>query len=115
MRKDGLRDGYERFSAFAEILFLKLVDESEKLNEHSGRGRSISKRFCWSDFTGRYTGQDLFDFVKDTVWNQMRRNYGDIFDAPLGIRNATTLEEIILTFPYCDVSKYGCRFPDDTL
>ena len=95
LRKDGLRDGYERFSAFAEILFLKLVDESEKLNEHSGRTRSIDQRFCWSDFTRKYKGQQLFDFVKDSVWERMRNEYGDIFDAPLGIRNASTLDEII--------------------
>lgn len=95
LRKDGLRDGYERFSAFAEILFLKLVDESEKLNEHSGRGRTIDQRFCWSDFTSKYKGQQLFDFVKDSVWERMRGEYGDIFDAPLGIRNASTLDEII--------------------
>jgi len=32
LRKEGLRGGYERFSVFGEILFLKLVDESERLN-----------------------------------------------------------------------------------
>ena len=95
LRKDGLRDGYERFSAFAEILFLKLIDESEKLNEHRGIARKHPKRFCWSDFTKNYTGQELFDFVKDSVWTQMKKEYGDIFEAPLGIRNATTLEEVI--------------------
>lgn len=95
LRKDGLRDGYERFSAFAEILFLKLVDESERLNEHSGRIRVIDTRFCWSDFTKKYKGQQLFDFVKDSVWERMKKEYGDIFEAPLGIRNASTLEEII--------------------
>src|SRR3989344_332640 len=95
LRKDGLRDGYERFSAFAEILFLKLVDESEKLNEHRGRNRTVDQRFCWGEFTRKYTGQQLFDFVGDSVWKEMRKQYGDIFNAPLGIRNASTLEEVI--------------------
>lgn len=95
LRKDGLRDGYERFSAFAEILFLKLVDESERLSEHSGQERTLEKRFCWSQFTKDYSGEALFDFVKDSVWERMRKKYGDIFSAPLGIRNASTLEEII--------------------
>lgn len=95
LRKDGLRDGYERFSAFAEILFLKLVDESEKLNEHRGLERKHPKRFCWSDFTKKYQGQELFDFVSDSVWTQMKKEYGDIFNSPLSIRNATTLEEVI--------------------
>jgi type I restriction enzyme M protein len=95
LRKEGLRDGYERFSAFAEILFLKLVDESEKLNEHRGLGRMVDKRFCWSDFTKTYKDQALFDFVSDSVWTQMKKEYGDVFNAPLGIKNASTLQEII--------------------
>ncbi len=95
LRKDGLRDGYERFSAFAEILFLKLVDESEKLNEHRGLLRKHEKRFCWSDFTQKYQGQALFDFVSDSVWGQMKKEYGDIFNSPLSIKNYTTLEEVI--------------------
>jgi type I restriction enzyme M protein len=36
LRKEGLRDGYERFSAFSEILFLKLIDEYETLTNHMG-------------------------------------------------------------------------------
>jgi type I restriction enzyme M protein len=95
LRKDGLRDGYERFSAFAEVLFLKLVDESEKLKDHKGIDRQHPKRYCWSDFTKKYIGQDLFDFVSGSVWTQMQKEYGDIFNAPLGIRNASTLEEVI--------------------
>jgi type I restriction enzyme M protein len=95
LRKDGLRDGYERFSAFAEVLFLKLVDESEKLSEHRGLERMHPKRFCWSEFTKKYSGQDLFDFVSDSVWTQMKKEYGDIFNTPLSIKNATTLEEVI--------------------
>lgn len=99
LRKEGLRDGYERFSAFSEVLFLKLVDESERLNEHSGLGRNIDTRFCWSNFSQKYNkpeqAQELFDFVTDSVWKQMKAEYGDIFNAPLGIKNASTLFEII--------------------
>ncbi len=94
LRKDGLRDGYERFSAFTEILFLKLVDESEKLKDHKGLERLHPKRFCWSSFIDKYSGQDLFDFVSGSVWTQMQKEYGDIFNARLGIRNASTLEDV---------------------
>lgn len=48
LRKEGLRDGYERFSAFSEILFLKLIDEFEKLSEHKGEERRFDDRFLWS-------------------------------------------------------------------
>ncbi len=95
LRQDGLRDGYERFSAFAEILFLKLIDESERLSEHSGKPRTFDKRYCWSSFTEQYNGKALYDFVNDTVWGQMRSEYGDVFNAPLGINEVSTLEEII--------------------
>jgi type I restriction enzyme M protein len=95
LRKEGLRDGYERFSAFSEVLFLKLIDESERLNEHAGRGRTIDPRYTWSSFTEQYHGQALFDFVSDSVWKQMQQKYGDIFSAPLGIMAPSTLEEVI--------------------
>jgi len=95
LRKDGLREGYERFSAFAEILFLKLIDESEKLNEHSGKRRTLEQRFCWSDFTKRYKKEELLDFVRDSVWGRMQKQYGDIFTPQLKISNESTLQEII--------------------
>ena len=95
LRKEGLRDGYERFSVFAEILFLKLVDESEKLNEHRGIARTIEDKFCWSSFTKNYKGDELLLFLQDSVWPRLRKQYGDIFNSNLGIRNSSTLEEIL--------------------
>ena len=97
LRKEGLRDGYERFSVFAEILFLKLVDESERLNEHRGLPRTIEEQFCWSDFTApnKYTDDELLTFIQDSVWTRLRKKYGDIFNSHLDIRNPSTLREII--------------------
>lgn len=95
LRKEGLRDGYERFSVFAEILFLKLVDESEKLNEHRGINRGIEEKFCWSSFTRKYKGDELLLFLQDSVWPRLRKQYGDIFNSHLAIRNSSTLGEII--------------------
>lgn len=97
LRKEGLRDGYERFSVFAEILFLKLVDESERLNEHRGLPRTIEDKFCWSDFTAtnKYTDDELLTFLQDSVWPRLKKKYGDIFNSHLDIRNSATLREII--------------------
>lgn len=97
LRKEGLRDGYERFSVFAEILFLKLVDESERLSEHRGLPRTIEKKFCWSDFTtpNKYTDDELLTFLQDSVWTRLRKKYGDIFNSHLVIRNSSTLRDII--------------------
>ncbi|MCF7794427.1 MAG: N-6 DNA methylase [Candidatus Cloacimonetes bacterium] len=95
LRKEGLRDGYERFSAFAEILFLKLVDEHESLKEFGGGTRTIEKRYCWNSFINRYSNQDLVDYIKDSVWKKLRKIYGDIFAAPFSIRNGNTLDQIV--------------------
>lgn len=97
LREEGLRDGYERFSVFAEILFLKLVDEAEKLNEHRGQARTIEEKFCWSDFTApnKYTDDELLLFIQDSVWPRLRKRYGEIFNGHLAIRNSPTLREII--------------------
>jgi len=94
LRKEGLRDGYERFSAFSEILFLKLVDESEKLREDRGLIRKLEKNFCWSNFIHK-SNADLHLFLNDSVWPRLRKEYGDIFDGKIGIRNPETLREII--------------------
>ncbi len=97
LRKEGLRDGYERFSMFSEILFLKLIDESERLNEQKGLKRTIEEKYCWSSFTEKYKNKpsDLMDFVRDTVWAKMRDRYGDIFNNTLGIKNPATLQQVI--------------------
>ena len=95
LRKEGLRDGFERFSAFAEILFLKLVDEHERLKEHAGAIRVIEQRYCWNSFINRYKNQELVDYIKDSVWKKLRRIYGDIFSAPFSIRTGSTLDQIV--------------------
>ena len=94
LRKEGLRDGYERFSAFSEILFLKLIDESEKLREDRGLKRKFEKKFCWSNFIQK-KDDDLHLFLNDSVWPRLRDEYGDIFEGKIGIRNSDTLREII--------------------
>ena len=94
LRKEGLRDGYERFSAFSEILFLKLIDESEKLNEDRGKKRRFDQKFCWSNFINK-NDSDLHLFLNDSVWPRLKVEYGDIFDGKISIRNPSTLREII--------------------
>jgi len=99
LREDGLRHGYERFSAFAEILFLKLQDESERLNEHRGIPRKIDEKYCWSYFSKKYESNDddLYTFVHDSVWPKIAEQYGEIFSPQLAIRNPATLQEIVKT------------------
>ena len=88
LREDGLRAGDERFSTFSEILFLKFIDESEKLR------RKIGEMYCWSAFK-EYPDQQLLDFIKDTVWKRLQSEFGDIFDNQFAIRTASNLKNII--------------------
>lgn len=97
LRREGLRDGYERFSAFAEILFLKLTDEFEKLNTHKGQPKRIPERFLWKNFILKYKddAQGLHDFVSGPVWDKLQKEYGDIFNTSLSIRKPETLRSIL--------------------
>lgn len=97
LRNEGLRDGYERFSAFAEILFLKLIDEFEKLNAHQGEGRRFEERFLWSQFTHKFRNDDqgLLDFITGSVWQSLQKGYGDIFDRPFSVTKPHTLKSVI--------------------
>jgi type I restriction enzyme M protein len=94
LRKEGLRDGFERLSAFSEVLFLKLIDESERLNEHRNLPRKLDKKYCWSEFTKKKNGV-LLDFISDTVWKQLGKTCGDIFKTPFSIKNPSTLAAAI--------------------
>ena len=97
LRKEGLRDGYERFSAFAEILFLKLIDEFEKLNTHKGGSSRLHERFLWSNFIHKFNNNDqgLIDFVSGSVWEALQKEYGDIFNHSMSIKKPATLKSIM--------------------
>jgi len=94
LREEGLRQGLERFTIFADILFLKLIDEVEALQEHEGKKRRIPVEYCWSHFK-RMDDQSMFRYVTETVWDQMQSMYGDILEGKLDIRNPRTLRAIV--------------------
>jgi len=109
LRKEGLRDGFERFSAFAEILFLKLIDEFEKLRDHKGESRRFDDRYLWSCFIRKFKNDDqaLLDFIGDSVWNKLKKEYGDIFDTPFSIKKAGRKHESRPIDP-ADVAPFDC-------
>ena len=95
LRKEGLRDGYERFSAFSEILFLKFTDEFRRLNQDQIQG--FEDRYYWSGFTQRYQKdmRALRDFVADSVWPRIHTTYPGVFAQTFSIQRPDTLREII--------------------
>ena len=88
LRKEGLREGFERFSAFSEILFLKFIDESERLRS------LIGEKYCWSEF--QHLPDDLLlDYIRDTVWKRLQAEFGEIFNNQFAIQKASNLKSIV--------------------
>lgn len=97
LREEGMREGVERFTEFANLIFLKLIDEIEQQREANGEKRRIQQRYCWSDFYEK-SAQDLMDYLNDTVLPKLRDRYnhsGDVFQAKLGIQSPQILKEIV--------------------
>ena len=88
LRKDGLREGYERFSTFSDILFLKFIDESEALK------RLIGEEYCWSEFQN-YPDRQLLSYIRDTVWKRLQTKFGDIFDDKFAMSTPSNLKNIV--------------------
>ena len=47
LRGEGLRAGIERFGEFANILFLKLISESEQIKRESGINTNFDNACSW--------------------------------------------------------------------
>ena len=97
LRKDGLREGIERFTEFANLLFMKMINEIEEEREKQGIGRRLDKRYCW-DFFKDWDGQRILDYINDTILPKLADKYnhsGDVFNRTLSIKNPETIKEIV--------------------
>ena len=97
LRKEGLREGIERFSEFSNLLFLKLISEIEDDREARGEPRRLERRYCWEAFASRVP-DELLDYVNDTVLPRLARSYnlnGDVFQRRLAIANPETLKAVV--------------------
>ena len=81
LRGEGLRAGIERLSEFANILFLKLLSESEK--------------YDYWDSIKNQKDSDVIGFINSYIHNDIQKRYGgDVFTG-LEIENPKTLRKII--------------------
>lgn len=94
LREAGLQAGLERFGAFSDILFLKIMDEICGLRQHAGEEILIPDYIRWSFFKDK-NEQELYKYVKDVVWNKMNDLYGTIFSESLPIDSPEILHEIV--------------------
>jgi len=95
LREEGLQQGMERFSEFANILFLKVLSELETIKEENGETSLVDKAHRWETFQGM-KGKTLLNYVSDTVIKCFENKYGNenIFQ-PLQIQHPDTLKVII--------------------
>lgn len=96
LRKEGLR-GLNRFVEFANILFLKLISETEHEKEKTGEKRILDEKYCWKSFA-HLPPEMMMAYINDTVLPHLVDRYnrtGDVFQSKMQIKSPTTLEAIV--------------------
>jgi type I restriction enzyme M protein len=95
LREEGLQKGLERFTEFANILFLKVLSEIEDGKEELGERSKIDRAYRW-DYFREKKGAELLGYVSDTVLKWFSQEYRDdnIFQ-PLQIKHPENLRQII--------------------
>ena len=97
LRKEGLREGIERFTEFSNILFLKLISEIEDDREEHGEDRILERKYCWSSFNEKQA-DDMLVYINKVVLDRLVNQYnhsGDVFEKELKIKNSHTLKSIV--------------------
>lgn len=94
LRGEGLRAGIERFGEFANILFLKLISESEQIK----RERGIQTKFdiaCSWDSIKQIPSSTRIEYINKTVYDKLNALYSTDIFTPLQIRDPSILKEIM--------------------
>ena len=97
LRKEGLREGVERFSEFSNLLFLKLISEIEEDRQAKGEVRHLESRYCWEAFASK-PAEEMLDYINDTILPRLVNSYnhsGEVFRSQLQISNASILQQIV--------------------
>lgn len=96
LRKEGIREGFDRFIEFANLLFLKLISEMEIDREKNNEDRVLEKKYCWESFAN-FPPEQMMEYINGTVLPHLVQRYnhtGDVFQNKLGITNPMTLKQI---------------------
>lgn len=95
LREEGLQQGLERFTEFANILFLKVLSEIEDGKEEHGERSNIDNAYRW-DFFREKKGKELLSYISDTVlhWFSMEYKDDNIFQR-LQITHPDNLKAIV--------------------
>lgn len=94
LRGEGLRAGIERFGEFANILFLKLVSESEDTKRERGE-QSDFDRMCHWDSIKDLKSSARIEYINEIVYKKLNALYKTEIFTPLQMRDYVILKEII--------------------
>ena len=94
LRGEGLRAGIERFGEFANILFLKLISESEQIKRESGIQTKFDIACSW-DSIKQIPSSTRIEYINKTVYDKLNALYNTDIFTPLQIRDASILKGIM--------------------
>jgi len=97
LRGEGLRAGIERFGEFANILFLKLISESEQITRESGIKTNFDITCSWDSIKNIPISTRIarIEYINKTVYEKLNNLYKTDIFTPLQIRDTSILKEIM--------------------
>jgi len=94
LRGEGLRAGIERFGEFANILFMKLISESEQIKKESGIQTKFDISCSWDNIK-QIPFSARIEYINNTVYKRLNSLYNTDIFTPLQIRDSSILKEIM--------------------
>ncbi|MCM1210776.1 MAG: N-6 DNA methylase [Blautia sp.] len=94
LRGEGLRAGIERFGEFANILFLKLISESELIKKESGIKTKFDIACSW-DIIKQIPASTRIEYINNTVYDKLNTLYNTDIFTKLQITDSSILKEIM--------------------
>lgn len=97
LRKEGIREGIERFTEFSNLLFLKLISEIEEERENNNEERILGRKYCWESFNS-LEPETMLEYINGTILPRLGNKYnhsGDVFQKELLIKSPENLRKIV--------------------
>ena len=94
LRGEGLRAGIERFGEFANILFLKLISESEQAKKERGEPTKFDMACSWDAIKG-IPASTRIEYINKTVYDKLNALYETDIFTPLQIKDTGILKDIM--------------------
>ena len=95
LRSEGLRAGEERFGEFANILFLKLISESEQNKFDQGIQTKFDFSTCSWDIIKKQSSSSRVEYINNMVYKKLNDLYNTEIFTSLKIRDNDVLKEIM--------------------